>query len=217
MIPNKLSHALMQVAAFTFLHTTGSVLAQDKPGSAATAQAPMASSSMVKADQALLKEMAQVNVAEINAAKLALSKSQDAKVKAYAQKMIDDHTTALQDLQAIAQKKGVTLPSEPDRAHQAKARAMEKLSASAFDRSYVAEGGVRDHTKAHKLMKRVEAKARDAELKAAAAKMDPVVNEHLASAKQMQGDRKAGSTASGSSVGGKTDFSAEPAIIVPSP
>jgi predicted outer membrane protein len=154
-------------------------------GASGAAGAAASGGSMAKADQKILMTMAQANMAEIEAGKLAQSKSQNDQVKAFAQQMIDDHTKALSDVQALAQQKGVTLPTEPDAKHKAMAAKLEKMSGDAFDKAYMAQAGVSDHKNVHAMLLKDEKRAKDADLKALAAKMTPVVEQHLKSAQQM--------------------------------
>ncbi|GAB2869545.1 hypothetical protein GCM10027277_43510 [Pseudoduganella ginsengisoli] len=134
---------------------------------------------LAKADQTMLKQMAQANIAEIEAGKIALQKSQNSEVKAFAQQMIDDHTKGLQEVQAVAQNKGVTLPTEPDAQHKAMAKKLNRLSGDAFDREYAAQAGVSDHKKTHAYVQKVQTDAKDADVKALAGKLEPTVAKHL--------------------------------------
>jgi predicted outer membrane protein len=154
-------------------------------GASGAAGAAASGGTMAKADQKILMDMAQANISEIEAGKLAQSKSQNDQVKAFAQQMIDDHTKALTEVQALAQKKGVTLPTEPDAKHTAMAAKLEKMTGDAFDKAYMSQAGVSDHKKVHAMLVKDEKRAKDADLKALAAKMTPVVEQHLKSAQQM--------------------------------
>jgi predicted outer membrane protein len=154
-------------------------------GASGAAGATAAAGTMNKADQKILMKLAQGNIDEIEAAKLAQSKSQHAEVKAFAQQMIDDHTKALADVQALAQQKGVTLPTEPDAKHKSMASKLEKLTGDAFDKSYMSHAGVADHREMHNMLQKDEKKAKDADLKALISKLTPVVEQHLRSAQQM--------------------------------
>ncbi|KAB0838977.1 DUF4142 domain-containing protein, partial [Cronobacter sakazakii] len=88
-------------------------------------------------DEKALKDMAQADINEVAAAKIALEKAQNSDVKAFAQKMVDDHSAALSKVQAVAQQKGVTLPTEPDAEHKAMAAKLEKESGDALDKQYM--------------------------------------------------------------------------------
>lgn len=155
-----------------------------------------AASALNKADQKIVMDMARANMAEVEAGKMAVSKTQNAEVKAFAQRMIDDHTKALADVTALAQNKGVTLPTELDAKHKAMAAKLGKLNGDAFDREYMKQAGVADHTKVHAMLKKDSSRAKDPDVKALAAKMMPAVEEHLHSAKAMPMMSKGG---------GKTD------------
>jgi len=150
-------------------------------------------------DQTMMRDIAYSNISEIAAGKLALEKSQSDDVKRFAQKMIDDHTKAQQELQALADGKGVKLPTEPDAKHKALSKELSALKGEAFDKTYLKQGGLNDHQKTHKLLARVQDKAKDPELKAYAAKTITAVDQHLtmaqeAAAKHGMGNSKANMT-----------------------
>lgn len=138
-----------------------------------------AASALDRADQKIVVGMAQANMAEIAAARLALANSQNAEVKAFAQQMIDDHTKALNDVTALSQNKGVNLPAGPGAKHKALAARLGKLKGEKFDRMYMAQAGVADHKQVHAALRRDEARAKDPDVKALAAKMLPTVEQHL--------------------------------------
>lgn len=163
-------------------------------GQSGTAGATAAGSvKMSKADSKGIMDMAMVNMAEIEMGKLAVSKSQNPEVKTYAQQMIDDHTKGLAEVQAVAQAKGVTLPTELDTKHKAMSNRLSKLSGEKFDREYMKVGGVASHKEAHALLKKNEKAAKDSDVKALATKMMPTVEQHLKAAQQMP-TAKAGTT-----------------------
>lgn len=157
---------------------------QAKPATTTTTTTT-AAGALSKADQKIVMDMAIANMAEVEAGKMAVGKTQNADVKAFAQKMIDDHTKALGDVTALAQSKGVTLPTELDAPHKAMAAKLDKLSGDAFDKAYMKDAGVSDHTKVHAKLKSFASKAKDADVKALASKMMPTVEEHLTMAKAM--------------------------------
>jgi putative membrane protein len=146
-----------------------------------------ASAKVASADQKMMRDIAHANISEIAAGKLALEKSQSDDVKSFAQKMIDDHTKAQQELQTLADSKGVKLPTEPDAKHKAMAKMMSALKGDAFDKRYLKQGGLNDHENTHKLLERVQAKAKDADLQAYAAKTISAVDQHLTLAEETAG------------------------------
>lgn len=147
------------------------------------AQAASPAAALDKNDEAIVMGMARANIAEIEAAKLALSNSDNTTVKAFAQQMIDDHTKALNDVATVAKSKGLTLPGDLDAKHKAMAAELGKLKGSAFDKRYMAQAGVADHQQVHAKLKKDQAEAKDADVKALATKMLPTVEQHLTMAK----------------------------------
>lgn len=165
-------------------------------GASSTAADAMsaAPAKLSKADEKILKGMAQANIDEIEAGKLAQSKSQNDEVKKFSQQMIDDHTKLLNDVQQVAQERGVTLPTGPDARHKKTVASLEKLSGEAFDKAYIKNAGVNDHRAVMTSLQRDEKNAKDADVKGLATKMTPVVEQHLKAAEQI-GMAKSGTTA----------------------
>ncbi|HYG09113.1 MAG TPA: DUF4142 domain-containing protein [Pyrinomonadaceae bacterium] len=124
-------------------------------------------------------------MAEVEMARLALTRASSDAVKQYAQKMIDDHTPNNAELMQIASAKGITLPTAPDAKHRAMMAKMEQLSGAEFDRHYIMMAGNRDHAKMEKLFRDESRRGRDADLKAFAAKTLPVVQQHLQMAREL--------------------------------
>ena len=135
-------------------------------------------------DSKLMADLAHDNIAEIEAGKMALEKSQNETVKKFAQQMVDDHTAALTELQTLAQTKGVKLPEDIGVKHKTMAAGLKVLSGNAFDKQYMKGAGIADHRQTIELLKKMQKNAKDAELKAAAAKMLPIVQAHLKMAQQ---------------------------------
>jgi putative membrane protein len=189
---------VLGIAALAMLFGSTGVHAQSSSssasGQAATSSAQPGGGSasasakaVSKADQNLMREIAQSNLAEIETGKIALSQSKNEQVRNFAQKMIDDHTQAQKELEQLAQTKGVTLPTEPDRKHQAAAKKLSALEADKFDKQYIAQGGLSDHRNTHRLLERAQNRARDPDLKALATKMTPIVSQHLTMAQEVSG------------------------------
>ena len=160
--------------------------ASSSMGASGAGQAAAGSGAKLSAsDEKAVKDMAMADMAEVETGKLALSKSQNSEVKAFAQQMVDDHGQALSKVQALAQARGVTLPTEPDAKHKAMAAKLEKLSGDAFDKAYMAGAGVKDHKDTKSKLTSDAKKIKDADVKALADQHMPVVEQHLKSAEQM--------------------------------
>ena len=151
-----------------------------------------AAAALSKADQKILLDMAHGSMAEIEMGKMAQGKSRNKQVTTYAQQMIDDHTAALGAVHQLATARGLSMPADLDKARKAMIGKLDAKSGAAFDKAYMAQGGVADHKKMHSMLASAEKKARDPDLKALAAKILPTVDQHLKAARQM--DRQKGLT-----------------------
>lgn len=89
------------------------------------------------ADREFMEKAAHAGKSEIQAAQMALSKSDNDDVKQFAQRMIDDHTEADNELKQTAQRKGVTLPSEPNEDQKEQAKDLQEYSGEEFDTEYM--------------------------------------------------------------------------------
>jgi putative membrane protein len=184
--------------------------AQSSEAQSSQAQSSQAQSSQAQSSQSLnrtdrgyLTDLAQDNMAEIQTGQMALQKSQNQEVRTFAQRMIDDHTNAQQQVQQLAQAKGVSLPTETDSKHKRDAKKLSALNGSEFDQAYLAQAGLKDHQANHELLQKMQSRAKDPDLKALAGKILPVVDQHLASVQQMHAAGH-GATSSGSSGSGTT-------------
>lgn len=175
--------ALALLAALT-LAVAPAVWGQTSPTPAPAAKAEDASK-LDRSDRKMLEELAQGNMAEIDAGKMALEKSQSAEVKKFAQQMVDEHGSSLADVQALARAKNVTLPDGPGVMAKTKAMALKALSGNLFDTEYAKRAGVGDHEDTVKLLQKIKKDGRDSDLKALATKMLPTVEHHLDMAKQL--------------------------------
>ncbi len=140
---------------------------------------------MSSADKKFIMTAAMGGMAEVEMARLALQKSASESVKQYAQKMIDDHTAANNELMQVASLKGVMLPTQPDAKHMSMMAKMQKLSGMEFDMMYVKEAGVKAHQDMEKLFMKESMSGKDMDAKAFAAKKLPAVRMHLQMAREM--------------------------------
>ncbi|MDH0866597.1 DUF4142 domain-containing protein [Mitsuaria sp. GD03876] len=178
--------ALPVVAAVALALASGIAAAQ----ATAPATAPASEARAAHADSSFLKNAAEANFAEINAANIALKKASSADVKTFAQKMIDDHKNADADLQTLAASKGVKLPTDASMVQKGKAKILEQRDGTSFDHHY-AENQVGAHKDAVKLFEKASKDAKDADVKAWAAKMLPTLQHHLQSAQALEQSTKA--------------------------
>jgi putative membrane protein len=138
-----------------------------------------------KADRGFMTDLAQGNLGEIDAGRLALEKSQTPEIRQFAQQMLDDHAQALGEVEALAQRKAVLLPDGASSVAKAKLMALKALSGQLFDREYARHAGVGEHEKTTRLLRQIAADAQDPELRTLATRLLPVMETHLALARQL--------------------------------
>lgn len=150
-----------------------------------TSLAP-AADGMVRSDRNFMEQAAQNGHAEVEAAKLAQSKSGNEKVKAFAAQMQQDHTKTNEELAALASSKGVTLPTEPSAVQKSKTKAMEALDGERFDRQYADTMGIKAHEDTVKMFQKAASGAKDPDVKAFAAKTLPALEGHLKMSRELR-------------------------------
>lgn len=128
-------------------------------------------------DRSFAMKAADGGMAEVKMAELALSKTTNDEVKQFAQRMIDDHSKANQELMSIASTKGITLPAEPSAKHKAMMNKLSAMNGANFDRAYIKHMR-EDHKADVALFEKQSNAGRDADLKAFAAKTLPTLKEH---------------------------------------
>jgi len=177
--------------------------APSSPQSPTTPQSPpttmqkpasgMQGGKLAAADSKFVHEAAAGGMAEVELGKLAADKATNPDVKAFGQRMVDDHGKANDELKALASQKGVTVPAAPDPAAKAVHDRLSKLSGAAFDKAYM-QDMVKDHDKDVAAFKHASTSAADPDLKAWAAKTLPTLQEHQTQAKSI--NTKLGSSSS---------------------
>lgn len=144
-------------------------------------------SALNESDVSFIGQLAQTNRAEIDAAKVALSKTKNEKVQNFAKTMSDDHSNALNDVSELAKIKKVKIPANADVKHQAALAKLKLLNGEQFDKEYISQAGVNDHKEAKALVTKISSEAKDPDLKALAQKLTPTIEHHLQMAEKLAG------------------------------
>jgi len=129
-------------------------------------------------------EAARGGSAEVTMARLALTKAAAPSVKAFAQKLIDEHTVMNQQLKALAAAKKVALPTDMANRDELSMKTLNGLTGKEFDAEFVKQM-IKSHELAVMLFRRASVSETDGELKAFAAKNLPKLQEHLKAARAM--------------------------------
>ncbi len=136
-------------------------------------------------DSHFLQKAAQAGNYEVKASQLALKKTKNAEIQAFAQHMVDDHTKAGEELKALADKKKVKVSAEPSFTQKASLMLLEKKNGKNFDENYAENVGVDAHKSTVELFEKAAKSADDPEIKEFANKTLPTLNHHYEMAKAL--------------------------------
>ena len=151
--------------------------------------AGQASAELSSADRNFATKAASGGLAEVQTAQMAKQKAESPKVKAFADRIISDHTQANNELQQIAQQENLTLPSEPSKQERSATQRVSGMTGAAFDRTY-AQQEVRDHQQDIALFQQEANSGRDPALKQFAQKTLPTLRQHLQMAQGLTTDQQ---------------------------
>jgi putative membrane protein len=156
-------------------------LAFAAPG-AALAQSDMSSSMSPPSASSYVTMAGQSDQFEIQEGQLAQQKGKSAGVRKFGAEMVKDHTKSTAMVQAAAAKSGMSPPSSPpplDAEQQQMLSQLQSTDGDAFDQTYISQQ-MQSHQKALALQQAYAQGGDDKNLKAAAAKITPVVQKHIA-------------------------------------
>lgn len=122
-------------------------------------------------------------LAEVQMGQMAADKATDPDVKAFAQRMVTDHSKANDELHQLASTKGWTLPAALDAKHRAAMTRLGRFSGTAFDRQYM-NAMVADHNADVAAFRAYSKSGADAELKTWAGNTLPTLEEHQKMSKE---------------------------------
>lgn len=135
-------------------------------------------------DRAFVQKAAAGDLAEIELGQLAMQRASNPSVRAFADQAVKDHSRAHAELMALAQRRGLTAAPALDASQQAMRDRLATLSGPDFDRAYMQEM-TRDHTEDVAAFERATQVVTDPEIKAWATRTLPVLQQHLALARQV--------------------------------
>ena len=144
-----------------------------------------ATSSLTDDDNKFVMKAASGGLMEVELGKLAQAKASNAKVKEFGSMMVTDHSKANDELKALAQSKGITLPGTMTDEHQKHVKDLSEKTGTDFDEAYM-KMMVNDHKDDVDKFEECSKDSKDADLKAFATKTLPVLQKHLAEAKTIK-------------------------------
>lgn len=153
---------------------------------ASTASFAAAMENAVPEPAVFIEKAAMSGMTEVELGRLALLKSRDETVRGFAQRMVNDHTKANQELTTIAKAKGLEPPKNLDAEHQAHLKMLRNKEGAEFDRAY-SEHMHMDHSKAISLFEGAS-RSQDGDLAGFAKKTLPTLKEHKQLADKLPAD-----------------------------
>jgi putative membrane protein len=139
------------------------------------------------ADRDFINKAATGGVTEVALGRIATARAARPSVRSFGERMVTDHSRGTAELAALARSKGLALPTALEPSQQAMRDRLSGLSGADFDRAYMSEM-VRDHTEDVALFERAAEVSADPDIKAWAARSLPMLQDHLALARQVNSE-----------------------------
>lgn len=149
-------------------------------------------------------EAEQGGMAEVALGNLALEKSQNERVKQFAQQMVTEHTAVNQELMSLAASKSVTLPADVNAKQKSTYDKLSGMTADSFDREYI-KIQVKDHEAMVKLFDKQSKNMTDADAHAFAAGHLPALQRHLSMARSLSTNTRTMNGSNGMSSGNNSN------------
>ncbi len=181
--------------------STGAGMSTSQPGTAAQPGQPgstdasmsasttgQAATQLSNEEKSFIKEAAQGSTAEVHLGQLAQQKAQNPQVKQLAERIVQDHTQAGQQLMQIAQQHNIQPSTEVKGEHKETHDKLQKASGEEFDKQYAKEM-VKHHKKDIKKFEEMSRDAKDPQLKSFAQQTLPKLQQHLQMAQAAAGEK----------------------------
>jgi len=142
-------------------------------------------SSHVKKDASFAVDMADAGMLEVQLGQLAQKNAAAASVKNFGKQMVTDHGKANDELMALAQTKGISLPAAMSDKCQKMYNELATKTGKDFDKAYI-DAQVSGHKDVVDLLQKESEKGEDPDVKAWAQGKLPAVQHHLEMAKKIE-------------------------------
>jgi putative membrane protein len=176
----------------------------DTGSSAKPATAKKSAGTRAVADNTFAKKAAEGGLTEVELGKLATEKASNPDVKAFGQRMVDDHSKANDQLKGIAGQQNITLPTDLNAKHKAERDRLSKLSGEAFDHAYI-NHMVLDHKKDIAEFQKEANSGKNDAIKNFASQTLPTLQDHLKQAQDAQKSAKASAANTGKGTSASAD------------
>ena len=145
---------------------------------------------------AFMRDAASGNRMEVELGQVASRRSENARVKEFGQRMVDDHEQANQQLMSLARAQQVDVQAGMTEKHQKHVQHLSALQGREFDEAYM-KMMVTDHQEVIRNYEEQSRTAQNAELRKYAEKTLPTLREHLRMAEEIQRELSSGTPREG--------------------
>ena len=170
------------ISVFAVLCLLGGCMANDTTsnnnGQNGTAAVQNSGSSLSAMDRQFMQTAAIGGMCEVQAGQLAQQRATNDQLRQFGQQMVSDHTAVNNQLNQLAQQKGVTLPTALDADAQSQIDKLNSLHGNDFDDYYIT-GQVKAHENTIKLFQDEANNGQDSDLKSFANQNLPTLQHHL--------------------------------------
>ena len=138
-------------------------------------------------DANVLSKMHAINLLEIKAGTMARQKGNTEEVRAYGNRLENDHQLSEQMLKALARSEhiGVQAPAKMTQQAAALINKLESLSGGPFDQAFI-KAMIQGHTQAIQMLMQARGKLGDPQVRKFVGKMIPILKQHLQLAKDIE-------------------------------
>lgn len=162
---------------FTALAIAG-LLAVTTPAFAQQGQGSQSKRAVSNQDMKFVEEAAVGGMMEVDLGRLAAERAVNDDVKAFARRMVEDHTKANQQLLQVAAQTGITLPQDIPADKKQHRDMLAKATGAEFDRMYMSHM-VKDHQKTVKEFEKQAQKGDNQAVRTFAQQTLPTLRQHL--------------------------------------
>jgi putative membrane protein len=141
--------------------------------------------SKMRADEEFVKDAASGGMAEVKLGQLAQEKGSNSAVKAFGERIVNDHSKAGDDLRAAAAQSSISIPDKMSAKDEATYNRLAKMSGAAFDREY-ARVMVTDHIHHVAEFRKEALDGRNQAVQNFASQTLPALQQHLKEARTME-------------------------------
>lgn len=143
-------------------------------------------SDMMSPDRTFVMKAAQGGMAEVNLGNLAKQNGGSDSVKQFGSRIVTDHSQANDELRQLAQQKKITLPRDVSSKDKRMTKMLGSKQGADFDKAYIHDM-VKDHQTDVAEFRNEAENGKDPDIKAWAQKTLPILEQHLAAAKEVAG------------------------------